>query len=246
MSSKLLHIYCDESRQCEHRFMVLGGIIIEADNIHALNTTMANFRQETKMFSELKWSKVKWQKLNEYKTFVDFFFALNNTDNLHFKSIVIDNHQLNHKKFNGGDKEIGFQKFYYQLLFNCFGRCYYNSEEATRFIVHPDHRNSKYSLEEFKKILNNGMAKKFGNTVKPFISIEPKKSHDSETVQLNDIILGAIGFQKNGYHLLGTSSTAKIELANYIAKSAGLNNLIDNSPYQNSRFGIWNIRLQKK
>lgn len=206
--------------------MVLGGIIIKASNIEAFNSTMLKFRQEENMNSELKWSKVTSQKLKEYKRFVDFFFALNNTDKLHFKSLIIDNHSVDHKKFSDGDKEIGFQKFYYQLLFNCFGRQYYIQECSTKFLVHPDQRNSPYSLEELKNILNNGMSKKFGAGVRPFVSIEPKNSKISEPVQLNDIILGAIGFQKNGYHLLGTSRVAKIELAEYIALQLDLKTLL--------------------
>lgn len=246
MSDSLLHIYCDESRQCADRYMILGGILIEASSMDTFNSTMAKFRTSEKMGSELKWSKVSKQKLKEYKTFVDFFFAMTNTDVMHFKSLTIDNHQADHRRFNDGDKEVGFQKFYYQLLFNCFGTKYYKAKENTRFIVHPDQRSSRYSLEELRRILNNGMAKKFGSNVRPFRAIEPKRSHECEPVQINDIILGAIGFQKNGYHLLGNSNVAKVELSEYIAKSAGLPNLLDNTPYLSNRFGIWNFQLQKK
>ena len=37
--------------------------------------------------------------------------------------------------------------------------------------------------------------------MRPFKSIEPKNSKDSDIIQVNDIILGAIGFEKNGYLL---------------------------------------------
>jgi hypothetical protein len=246
MNKNILHVYCDESRQCKDRYMVIGGIVINSKNVDEFNATMANFRLEQNMNSELKWSKVTNQKLNEYKRFVDFFFALNNTDKLHFKCVIIDNHMVNHRKFADGDKEISFQKFYYQLLFHKFGCKYYMSKYDTKFIVHPDHRNTKYSLEDLRNILNNGMAKKFGYDVRPFISIEPKHSHQSEPVQLNDIILGAIGFQKNGYHLLATSRTSKIELANYIAELAGLKNLANSTGYGKHRFDIWNLQFKKK
>jgi hypothetical protein len=246
MNNNLLHIYCDESRQSQDRYMVLGGIVIRAKMVDSFNSTMTKFREEENMKSELKWSKVTTQKLKEYKRFVDFFFALNNTDKLHFHCLIIDNHAVDHQKFNAGDKEKGFQKFYYQLLFHCFGCAYYQEKYDTKFIIHPDQRNSRYSLEEFKNILNNGMAKKLGVAVRPFISIEPQDSHLSEPVQLNDIILGAIGFQKNGYNLLAGSRSSKIELADYIAKSAGLENLLNNTPYENKRFTIWNFKLSKK
>jgi hypothetical protein len=149
---KIYHIYCDESRQCVDRFMVLGGIIIDAEDVKTVNDTMANYRNVHNMRSELKWSKVKNQKIQEYKTFIDYFFALNNTDKVHFKCMVIDNHKVNHKKFNAGDNEKGFYKFYYQLLLNSFGRPYYIEKDNTRFIVHPDERSTKYKLDDLKDI----------------------------------------------------------------------------------------------
>ncbi|MBA3647412.1 MAG: DUF3800 domain-containing protein [Chitinophagales bacterium] len=94
MSISVNYIYCDESRQSKDRYMVLGGIIMNKGDIPQFNETMKKFRAEENMNAELKWSKVSSQKLNEYKRFVDYFFALNNTDNIHFHSIIIDNHQV--------------------------------------------------------------------------------------------------------------------------------------------------------
>jgi len=108
----LYHIYCDESRQSKDRFMVLGGIIVLEPSISVINKTMAKYRLEQNMNSELKWSKVSPQKLKEYLRLIDYFFSLNNSNKLHFKSIVIDNHKVDHKKFNHGDYEKGFYKFY--------------------------------------------------------------------------------------------------------------------------------------
>lgn len=245
MAEGVHHIYCDESRQCKDRYMVLGGIIVPVANVAAFNETMKKYRAEFNINGELKWSKVSKTKFTEYKSFVDYFFALINTDKIHFKCVIIDNHKVNHKKFSEGDKEKGFYKFYYQLLFNCFGRQYYSPDKNTKFLVHPDNRSSKYSLTELKDILNNGMAKQFGQGVRPFIAIEPKNSHDSDPVQINDIILGAVGFQKNDYHLLGTSSVVKKDLAQYIADKAGIKFLGNDTKYGQSRFSVWNFRLRE-
>lgn len=95
-----------------------------------------------------------------------------------------------------------------------------------------------------KIVLNRGMKRKLGIDKKPFVSIEPKNSKTSEIIQINDIILGAIGFQKNGYHLLAGARKAKIEISNYIALEAGLANLKENSSWGRMRFTIWNFRLK--
>lgn len=99
------HIYCDESRQTRDRFMVLGGLILRVDDVLLFNQTIQKFREETKMYAELKWTKVSRSKLPVYERFVDYFFALNNTDRLFFRCIIIDTHQINYKKFSKGDKE---------------------------------------------------------------------------------------------------------------------------------------------
>ncbi|MEW5799103.1 MAG: DUF3800 domain-containing protein [Bacteroidota bacterium] len=241
----LYHIYCDESRQSKDRYMVLGGIVMEHTEILRFADTMKKFRQEQKMTAELKWSKVSTQKLPEYKRFVDYFFALNNTNYIHFHSIIIDNHQVNHKKFNKGDKELGFYKFFYQLLLHCFGKIYCTSTNNVRLFVHLDNRQTKYKLSTLKTILNNGMAKKFSILYRPFVAVEPVESKISDLLQISDIILGAMGYQKNGYHLLAESKKGKIELAEYIASSAGLKTLTENTLKSNQRFTIWNFRLQQ-
>lgn len=183
---KLYHIYCDESRQSKDRFMIIGGIIIPAESVQNFEATMQQYRAEQNMHAELKWSKVTNQKYKEYQRFIDYFFALNNTDKLHFKAIVIDNHQVNHHKYNNGSKELN-----------------------------------------------------------AFVAIEPKDSRQSEILQIVDIILGAIGFQKNGYQLLADSRKAKIDLANYIARSAGLPGLTENTSRLTERFTIWNFKLRQ-
>jgi hypothetical protein len=241
----IFHIYCDESRQTKDRFMAIGGIIIPVDSIENFSNTIKKFREEQNMYAELKWTKVSSQKINEYKRFIDYFFALNNTDILRFHCIIIDNHQLNHRKFNKGDREIGFYKFYYQLLLHCFGKRYYSTGNNNRFIVNLDYRNSSYSLNTLKVILNRGLKKRYNIDTSPFVSIIPRDSKKSDIIQVADIILGAIGFQKNGYDLLSGSKTSKKELCEYIAQKAGLRVLGGDTPFYNQRFTIWNFQLKK-
>jgi hypothetical protein len=222
--------------------MVLGGIIIDAEDIQRVEKTFRSYRDQFNMKSELKWSKVKRQKLVEYTRFMEYFFALNNTDLVHFKCVIIDNNKVDHKKYSDGDKEKGFYKLYYQLLFHCFGKKYFKDD--VKFIIHPDERTSSYQLGDLQQVLNRGMSKHLNKQVFPFIAIEPFDSKKSEIIQINDIILGAIGYQKNGYDLVAGSAIGKIELAKYIANSAGLKTLTDNTKWGKERFSIWNFQLK--
>lgn len=238
-------IFSDESRQSKDRYMVLAGIIINQNKVDKFDKTMSSYREKTNMTSELKWSRVSNAKIKEYKIFVDHFFALCNTDIIHFKALIIDNHKVNHRRYSNGNKEEGFYKFYYQL-FNWFGRLYFNfKREDTTFVIHPDYRNTKYKLGDLRDILNNGFNKKHHPAIRPFAAIEPLDSKKSEIIQVLDIILGAIGYVKNGYTLLGSSNKAKLEMCEYIRKKAGLRGLGQNSPYGQNRFSIWNFKLKK-
>jgi len=238
------YIFCDESRQSQHRYMILGGIIINSKYIETFNNTMQKFRHDFNMKAELKWTKVSTDKLEEYKKFVDYFFALNDTDFAHFHCLILDTHQINHKKYNKGDSDLGFYKFYYQLLLHSFGNRYC-SRGVESLVVCLDERTSKYLLSDLRDILNNGIYKKYGIVTSPFKSVEAKDSKKSDVMQINDIILGAIGYHKNGYHLLSGSKQAKVELANHIAQKAGLAILGESSRFAVRRFTTWNFRFTK-
>lgn len=238
------YVFCDESRQSQHRYMILGGIIINAKYMKTFENTMQGFRQDFNMTKELKWTKVSMAKLEEYKKFVDYFFALNDTDYAHFHCLILDTHQINHKKYNKGDSDLGFYKFYYQLLLHSFGNRYC-SRGVKSLVVCLDQRTSRYSLSDLKDILNNGIYKRYGNATSPFKSVEAWDSKSSDVMQISDIILGAIGYHKNGYHLLADSSKAKINLANHISQKAGLTILGDGSRFGVHRFTTWNFRFTK-
>ena len=240
----IYHIFCDESRQTNHRHMILGGLVIHQDQLDEFNATMTDFRHEINMHAELKWSKVSNGKIAEYRRFIDYFFALNNTNIVHFHCITLDTNQINHKAYNAGNKETGFYKFFYQLLYNCFARNYLTEQNDTKFIIHMDQRNTSYSLNDLKDILNNGIKKNMGITQKRVLSVEAIDSKKSEVLQIADIIIGSIGYQKNCYDMLAGANQAKIEIAKYIAKLAGIPNLIDNTKYGVVRFKIWNFKFK--
>ena len=138
---RIIHAYCDESRQVRERFMVLGGMAISEEMSASFNESIAKCRLDNKMSAEFKWKKVSRGKLSEYKKFIDCFFALNNTGHAHFHAIIFDTNQIDHSRY-GCDSEIGFYKFYYQLLLNRFGRFYCVQKPDTRILAYRYYRNS--------------------------------------------------------------------------------------------------------
>lgn len=240
----LYHIYCDESRQTHEKYMILGGIVLPEKRDLELESAILKFRSECNMHAELKWGKVSKNKLPEYQKFLDLFFDSNSRNAAHFHCVILDTTKFDHGSFNEGDKEIGFYKFYYQLLLHCFGKKFSKIPD-TRLLVRLDQRNSSYPLEKLKSYLNDGMGKKFGVGAFPFRSLEPRDSKQVGVMQMVDILIGAIGYQKNDHHLRPEASPARKCLAEYIAKKSGVRSLLYNTTKEVKHFTIWNFQLKK-
>jgi hypothetical protein len=239
----LYEIFCDESRPTCDRYMVLGGIIVPRFSVGAINGDFETLRDLTRVHREIKWTKIsnndEW--INKYKLFLNYFFDLNHRNRIRFHSLIVDRHKVDYKKYCDGDKELGFYKFYYQLLLHKFG-CKY-VKDNNRFIVYPDRKQTSYPVPELRDVLNNGLAKVTGNRSRPFVSVEPQDSHDHNLLQMTDLLIGAIGYQKNGWHLLDNASAGKIEIARYVAQKAVIQDLGRDTLYFKQKFTVWNFRL---
>lgn len=62
---------------------------------------------------EIKWQKVSTKKIAGYKTLIDFFF---DQVAMKFRVILVDGERLNYGKYHDNDRELGFYKFYYEML----------------------------------------------------------------------------------------------------------------------------------
>lgn len=237
---RFLHIYCDESRQTADRYMVIGGLMLERDNEPRFAEAMALYRQSQNMHAELKWTKVSNQKFNEYCALIDLFFSINRV--IHFKAIVVDTQEMDHRRYNKGDAELGFYKLMYQFLLHSFGS---ELRPADRCVIFLDERTtSHYKLSTLGAILNNGLRKKYGFSVAPVRNIQPIDSKDSDLVQVADILMGAIGYEMNGAHTRTGAKTSKVALAEYIARKAGLLNLQQPTPRSRREFSIWHFHFR--
>ncbi len=234
-------IYIDESCQNGHKFMVLGGVVLEQPNIELLINDFNEIRASRNLNHEIKWGKISNNKLDCYKAFIDVFFNHMNKGLITFHSIVIDCSQLDHSKYNGGDHEIGFSKFTYLLLLRIGKEC------KTYQAIHTylDNRNSNQSLNELKTILNSGIAKKHSMTHRPFKRVHYIDSKTSDFVQAVDLLIGAIGYKFNGRDLQENASKPRIELLNYISQKSGVRGLNEGTPFGKKGFTIWKMRFDK-
>lgn len=220
----------------------MGGVCIHRDAIATVRSNIQAYRDRHKMQAELKWSRVSNQKVEEYKALIDYFFWLNSVDAIHFHTLVFDSHQSNHRKYNDGCADTGLSKLYYQLILHKFCKLYHDDDMA----VCLDHRNSKTRHEDLKRMLNAGAAKALGRTDSPIKQIVSADSKCEDILQLNDVVLGAVGAVRNGKHELVGGRLAKADLAKYVLEKSGLKTFDVDSPRRITRFTVWNFKGQPR
>jgi hypothetical protein len=233
----IVEVYADESSQNKHRYLVLGAICVGMTEADALIEAIKKARLPELPQGEAKWAKVSKAKLPAYKRMVDVVF--DNQDKWHFHSLFVDTTQQDHKKYNEGDSEIGFNKELYQLA-NKIGRLYSN----LYFHIYPDYRDTKSSPEELRLILCHG-AKKRGD--KRDWLVRRCQFRDSKTtipLQVADILIGAIAYHLNGHINAADANPAKVELAKYIMARAGIADITKGTA-RVAKFSVWPRQLRK-
>jgi hypothetical protein len=235
--------FMDESGISNHRFTVVGAICLRTEVIPQVHASIQRFREEHRMYGELKWAKVTDQKSREYNALVDYFFAMNNLNLLQFHCIIFDNHGANHGRYNEGDQDIGLSKLYYQLIVHRFGR---NCGPYGDLCVCVDRRNSSTSLLDLLRMANAGIARDCGLPHGPLKQLLPLDSKEDDLLQLNDVILGAVCAARNGKHLLAAGRQSKRDLATLVLQKSGLTTFEQDSPRNVHRFTVWNMRLRPR
>jgi hypothetical protein len=229
-------IFIDESSQTDHRFLVLGALILPQAELPAFVDALGRARLPELPAAEMKWGKVSKSKLEAYERFVRVFFR---TPGAHFHSLVVDATQHRPAKFNRGDRETGFNKEIYQLVMKC-GRLY----RIPLFHVYPDQRSTSQSLEELRTIINRGMHKHFGwSRLWPVRRLQFQDSRILLTLQLADIFTGAIGFHLNGHVHKREASPAKRLLASQIFELANIRTPTTDTGIS-GKFTIWHRVLK--
>ena len=145
-------IYSDEScieaiyDKQAHQYTAIGGIWIPAEYRRSLKNDITAIKDKYSVMGELKWNKVSPKYLELYKEVINLFF---NSYSIRFRAIVIDASKIDNERFNKSSGELGFYKFYYQLIQHWL----YDNNEYAIFL---DHKINAYKsrVHELGKILN--------------------------------------------------------------------------------------------
>jgi hypothetical protein len=224
-------VYCDESRHDgarEHPFMAIGGLWLPRERKPEVSHGMRELCRELGLHAEVKWSKTSARCLEAYARLVDYFFGEND---LSFRVIVVDQRRVDLAKHHGGDRELGFYKFYYEMLIKWI-------TEGNEYLVLLDFKQNKGSdrYEMLKRVLNNALVGRAWISDLTVID-----SHQTPLAQLCDLLTGATAAAWCGCR----EGSPKAELARHVGERRGHALTIPTAGPGVSKFNVFKIELQQ-
>lgn len=182
-----LNIYCDESSHLENDrqpFLVLGAVKCPKDLARTVSEEIRAIKAAhgRKPHIEAKWTSISPANVNMYLALLDFFFT---NVNLKARIVVAPKTGLDHTRFNQTFDDWYF-KMYYQLLEKGVDR------EAENFIyLDMKDNRSAGKVAILREYLANRLQDFDGKIIK---NLQVIRSHESELVQLADILIGAVNY----------------------------------------------------
>ncbi|MCK3771275.1 DUF3800 domain-containing protein [Microbacterium aerolatum] len=227
-----IEVYCDESRpelfvsaEPSGDLTLIGSLWIPADCRSELKDEVQRLRRKHSVWGEFKWQKVAPSKVDFYHDIVDLFF---DAQDMRFRTIVIDADRLDLPRFHGADSELGFYKFYYQLLTHWI-------HPANEYSVFCDDKvnRDRSRLSTLGRVLSNKHPRADINP------IHAVSSSQSAMVQVCDVLLGAAQSRMNRSN---RGSAAKSSVLSHIEDRIG--HPIAPTVQAESKFNLFKIELR--
>ena len=226
-------VYCDEtqpdlffSRHQQARFLTIGSLWLPETLRREVKEKIDAIRKRHNTWGEIKWSKVSPSRLSFFLDLIDLFAAY--ALDVRFRCIAVDHTHVN-MAFHEHDKELGFYKFYYQLLHHWI----LDFNEYRIFCDVKTNRDPK-RLQILKQCLG------YANLSSRVKDIQSLPSRQVVLIQLCDLLLGAASSRLN--NTLRTDS-AKEQVVKRLEGHLGVSRLCP-TVVSEEKYNIFKIRLQ--
>ena len=205
------NVYLDESCHLENdsiNVMMLGAIWCPQDKAREISVRLRDIKSEHKLAPnlEVKWTKVSPAQQSFYRSVLDYFL---DDDDLHFRGIVIpDKSMLDHQRFGQTHDD-----WYYKMCFTLLEPIIVPTRHYSIYLDIKDTRGEvkRRNLEE---VLQTAKYDGSGNIVR---RVQQIRSHESELMQLADLIMGAITYANRDLD----TSTSKLALIKRLRQRTG-------------------------
>jgi hypothetical protein len=187
----LFDVYCDESRpdlfasqRPQAKYLVIGSLWMPAGKRQEFKKAIHDLRNKHKIGGEFKWQKVSPSRQGFYCELVRWFANVGN--DLRFRCIVVDREKVNLLKFHDGDPELGFYKFYYQMLHHWI-------LDFNQYAIFCDDKKNRIParLRDLEQCLSRS------NLSSEILRVQAISSGESVLIQLTDVLTGAASAKLN-------------------------------------------------
>jgi hypothetical protein len=226
-------VYCDESRpdlftsqKRNARYLMIGSLWLPAGLRNEVKDKIKGLRQRHNTWGEIKWTKVSPSRLPFYLDLIDLFEAYGM--DMRFRCIAVDSNQVD-MNWHENDSELGFYKFYYQLLHHWI-------LDFNEYRIFCDTKTNRdlTRLKVLHRCLNRA------NLSSRVSSIQALPSRQVVLIQLSDLLLGAASSRLNQTLQSGSPKEAVVQR---LESHLGVTQL-HATHRDEEKFNIFQIRLQ--
>jgi len=204
---------------------MIGSLWVPAELRGEIKAKVLALRQRHAAWGEIKWSKVSPNRQAFYIELIDLFVSYG--DNLRFRCIAVDRNQLN-LELHDNDGELGFYKFYYQLLHH-----WVLDFNEYRIFCDAKSNRDPTRLPVLTRCLSRAS---LSSSIE---CVQSLPSHEMVLIQLCDLLLGAASSRMNATLRDGTAKTQVV-----MRLEAALGRTLAPTQKTEEKFNIFRIRLQ--
>lgn len=184
----VIHLYCDESRHLPYdreSCLLMGLLSAPAEAARDFNRELSELwkQHSLPLHFEAKWTKVSPAKLDFYRALIEWFFE---QEPLAFRATVLPDKQTLYAALPEDSRDHLYYRLYYQLL-----RSVVEPENRYRAFLDLKDTRGREKLAELSRILADD-----ADDETAIQNLQHIHSHEVRLAQLNDLLLGAVGFAR--------------------------------------------------
>lgn len=229
MTQKII-VYCDESaKKGPHFSNFYGASVVLSEDLNLIEKTISNAIIDLGITCELKWNNISPSTFQRFIEIIDIYFDFIKEDRIKFRCMFTQNVWVP-VGLTPEQHRNAYFLLYYQFVKNGLGLSQYNKRAGDRrlqliFDQFPRNRSQISDFKAFLSRLNSRTLNPNGLVLHPE-DIGEAKSHSHVILQCTDIVLGAMNFRLNDFHMAipigkarrGKKTLAKEKVYKHISK----------------------------
>lgn len=231
---RIFNVYCDESCHLENdgvSAMAWGAVYCQENETRTIADAIRALKSQhgLSLTFEAKWTKISPAKVDFYLALVDLFLG---DDRLRFRGLVVpDKAQLDHARFDQTHDDW-YYKMYFMML-----RPIFCAPHRYRIYIDVKDTRGGPKTRKLHEVLANDLYDFNRECVE---RVQQVRSHESELLQLTDILIGALTYANRGL----ATSPAKAAIMARLRSRLGQNVLTRTSSFSAIKFNmlLWRAR----